>query len=148
MFILQDAVGSQTTLDLTAPNISVSSPTSLEDQITVVTTLSEPGTVGPSVTWCNMQSRDVSRDVSSNFISNVKPGRCAWCKAWCQAVRSGFAVPAVIDILASGFSSVQLEEPYNGTVTITSERNEVGPVPLQLGTDYEVLGLHAWHHSE
>eukprot|EP00438_Fugacium_kawagutii_P000299 Skav205260 [mRNA] locus=scaffold1841:98281:100035:- [translate_table: standard] len=66
--------------------------------------------------------------------------------AWCQAVRSGFAVPAVIDILASGFSSVQLEEPYNGTVTITSERNEVGPVPLQLGTDYEV-GLHAWHRA-
>ena len=45
----QDVVGSQITLDLTAPNITVSSPMSLEDQITVVTTLSEAGTVRCSV---------------------------------------------------------------------------------------------------
>ena len=59
-------------------------------------------------------------------------------KAWCQAVRRGFAVPTVLEILAADFSSTQLLEPYNGTVTITSERGEVGLVPLQLGTDYEV----------
>ena len=67
--------------------------------------------------------------------------RCCEIKAWCQAVRRGFAIPTVLEILASGFSSTQIAEPYNGTVTITSERGAAGAVPLQLGTDYEAPGL-------
>lgn len=47
-----------------------------------------------------------------------------------------------MEILAADFSSVQLVDPYTGTVTITSETNRAGlPVPLQLGTDYEVQRL-------
>lgn len=66
--MLQDAVGSQTTLDLTAPNITVSSPTSLEDQITVVTTLSEPGTAGPSVTSHGGQSACQSQEMYIHVV--------------------------------------------------------------------------------
>ena len=58
---MQDTVGAQITLDLSPPNITVSSPTSLENQISVITTLSEAGTVRFSVdaVTCSANWRDL-----------------------------------------------------------------------------------------
>lgn len=64
-------------------------------------------------------------------------------QAWCRAVRRGFAIPTLLEILAADFSVPLLVAPYNGTVTMTSESG-VGAawsVPLVRGTDYEVGSL-------
>ncbi|CAK8994475.1 unnamed protein product [Durusdinium trenchii] len=100
----KDAAGTRSTLDLSPPNLTVTSVGTTEQQITVLATLSEPGT------------------------------------AWCRAVRRGFAIPTLLEILAADFSVPLLVAPYNGTVTMTSESG-VGAawsVPLVRGTDYEV----------
>ncbi|CAJ1402439.1 unnamed protein product [Effrenium voratum] len=67
----KEAVGLQTTLDLSPPSISVSNPASLEHQITVSVNLSEAGTA-----WCRPVRQDFAMPslleiLAANFIAEM-----------------------------------------------------------------------------
>lgn len=84
-WVWQDAVGPQITLDLTPPNITVSNPASLENQITVVTTLSEAGTVGcsvqPSATTVKIQHDNRLWTCDGTESSELCMFNCVYCNS-------------------------------------------------------------------
>jgi hypothetical protein len=116
-----------------APNkVTYSTSDLLRQRIGLVTTLD---LTPPSITIMGIASLETQITVT---LSLDETGT-----AWCQAVRKGFDVPTILEILDTNFYNTYSQGDASTVVTLTGydrPKNAYNDyvTPLQLGTDYDV----------